>query len=105
MQRLCPGSGRESASTYAFQTSMLCPECDAWVERTLKGPLVPLHDVPFTAEESARHQRNAAAIIAFEYRQARRNGTLISDPNRTHTTALGMARPRVYILANGKVVR
>lgn len=85
------------ARAYRAQTR-LCKVCDSWVLTGVPtSMLVPVHEKPYSEAEEARFQQNAAAIIRWEYRRARENGTLISDPYRSHVTALAMARPRAHI--------
>lgn len=80
-----------------------CRTCDSWVA-AFRWPvsgrysdLVPVHDRPYTEAQEAEYAGRAFMGLMYEYRQARANGTLLRDPNRVHTTALGMARPRAYI--------
>lgn len=83
----CHGSGQR-ATSFAGDY-MKCPACREWVRDLLEGdPFILPRHVGATPRDIA----DAASIIRWEYRQARKNGTLHSDPNRWHTTALAMVR-------------
>jgi len=94
---LCLGSEMLGRYPDVRGGSVLCRECGAWVKTPFTDTaLVPVHEWPVSREDEVRAQRNAASIIRREYENARRNGTLISDPYRWHSTALEMARGTRY---------
>lgn len=103
---MCYGSEELDAQPALIGTRLtvrLCRRCDSWVSTGVPSSgLVPVHEKPYSEAEEAVFQRNAAATIRWEYAQARRRGTLIiADPNRWHTTALGIARPRKHLKGAG----
>jgi len=85
---ICTGTNKVAQ---VVSRATLCPDCRRWVSLDWAGDKfvqVPAHEAP-----SALDIQRAANIIQFEYHQARKNGTLIVDPDRWHTTALGMVLP------------
>ena len=84
---LCHGSLQTPAYPDLRGGVLKCRWCRSWVHPTGDG-LVAMHTSPITADDIQR----AANVIQFEYHQARRNGTLHSDPHRFHVTALEMTR-------------
>lgn len=67
---------------------LMCRYCRSWVAPGAVTTIVPRHESPVTADDIQR----AANVLHWEYRQARRNGTLHGDPYRWHVTALEMTR-------------